>query len=148
KAAYLYKLAADQGYAPAQYNLAVEYEEGIYDNTATTRTGSALTPAQVAAGITQSTTILGASGNPGAGIELSNLRVTFSIKKATKNTPNTLWARIYNMAPSTKPRRRDGCCGEPLPEIVRARGGDAGARRRDLHCGATAVSQKIAWVLD
>jgi hypothetical protein len=35
------------------------------------------------------------------GLDLSNLRCTFSIQKTTLQTPNMLYARIYNLAPET-----------------------------------------------
>jgi hypothetical protein len=35
------------------------------------------------------------------GLDLSNLRCTFNINKTTMNTPNILYARIYNLAPAT-----------------------------------------------
>ena len=35
------------------------------------------------------------------GIDLSNLRIDFSIKKSTSSSPNSLYARIYNLSPQT-----------------------------------------------
>jgi hypothetical protein len=35
------------------------------------------------------------------GLDISNLRCTFSIQKTTFNTPNMLYARVYNLAPAT-----------------------------------------------
>ena len=35
------------------------------------------------------------------GLELSELRVDFNVKRITKTTPDILWARVYNMDPKT-----------------------------------------------
>ena len=40
-------------------------------------------------------------GSQKPGIDLSALRCTFHIDKSTNRTPNTLYVRIYNMAPAT-----------------------------------------------
>jgi hypothetical protein len=46
------------------------------------------------------------SGSKDTGIELSALRVTFQLKKATSLTPNFLYAKIYNMNPETQHKVR------------------------------------------
>jgi hypothetical protein len=37
----------------------------------------------------------------GSGIDLSQLRITFEVKKTTNQTPNLLTARVYNLSPQT-----------------------------------------------
>ena len=43
----------------------------------------------------------GAGGDAQSGLDISNLRCTFSIQKQTLRTPNILYARVYNLAPAT-----------------------------------------------
>lgn len=43
----------------------------------------------------------------GEGLDLSNLRIVFSIKKSDAQTPNTAEIRVYNLAPSTAKQIRD-----------------------------------------
>jgi hypothetical protein len=43
----------------------------------------------------------GGSDTQQPGIDISNLRCSFSIQKIVLNTPNMLYARIYNLAPAT-----------------------------------------------
>src|SRR5215204_309115 len=43
----------------------------------------------------------GAAGPASGGLRLSALRINFQIKKQTSESPNTLFARVYNLAPAT-----------------------------------------------
>ena len=47
------------------------------------------------------------SGAGGSGLDLSNMRIMFHVKKTDAQTPNTADIRIYNLAPNTAQQIRD-----------------------------------------
>ncbi len=47
------------------------------------------------------------SGAGGSGLDLSNMRIVFTVRKTDSQTPNTAEIRIYNLAPNTAQQIRD-----------------------------------------